>query len=102
MTTISRHWQRTANQLHDESLNGTVERMLAQHFPAREYPFDIHVFQGLQMYFTIRLTDGAGIDETVKVIPGQYPEGKTVEAILARTQDAILRLVDTKQLVVGR
>jgi hypothetical protein len=103
MTTISGHRQRTANQLHVESLNGTVERMLAQRFPVRKYPVDIHVFQGLQTYLTIKITDGARIDETVKVIPEHYSErGGTVEAVLAGTQDALLRLVNTKQLVVER
>jgi hypothetical protein len=103
MTTISTHWQRTANQLHVESHNGTVERMLALHFPVGKYPVDIHVFQGLQMYLTIRITDGAGIDETVKVIPEDYSEcGGTVEAVLAGTRDAIFRLVNTRRLVVGR
>jgi hypothetical protein len=54
------------------------------------------------MYFTILVSDGAGIDERGKVTPGQYPEGKTVEAILAETKEIVSRLVSTKQLVVGQ
>jgi hypothetical protein len=96
MNTIVTHWKRSASHLHGQPLDREVERALSARFPRSKCPFHIEAIGGWQTYVIVRVTDGAGVNETAKAVPEEFFErGGAVAAVLSAAQEVVSKVQST-------